>query len=1333
MYRLGTGLLVLITLATGQVSFSPDSLDQTLLSGETALRTLNVTNTDSVVHRFAVTIVDQTGARWRGNRNAPRPSYGLSRDGAFPQKGLDYPAQVFTGGGTVTFQGPNGTLVEGIRCATPTPSPAAVQQSYLETSHWVADHPEVFTRRDQVAILVAFHVILASDGTGDISDEMIQDQIEVLNAAYAPYGVTYVLDIIDRTVNDTWFYNIDSYESQVKQALAVDPYHYLNIYTAQPGNNILGWAYFPSSFPEGSPMHGLVLLYSTLPGGSAYPYNAGDTATHEVGHYLGLYHTFANGCSFPGDAVDDTPYQDDGDNIYVCNEALDTCPSEGLDPVHNFMNYTDDACLTEFTIGQGERMIAQINLYRPGLLENPVAPAWIVAAADTLTVPVDSTVSLDVTFDATELIGGDYYAEMQFADLGFDTVQIVPVHLEVIGIPAMEVSVDSLLFGSTFLNQTDSALITIGNTGTGVLVVHSITVEPSVFTVHLDSGVIEPGGTLALTIYFTPAEAVTYSGSLVLESNDPDSALWTVPVVGTGVIAPAMTVTPDSLGLVLESGHQDTLSLVIGNTGGSDLEYTIAVRAAGGRIDRQVDREEWQPSSFHLRLLDTGSGRKVPGGLYNRWLRWERSAREDSVSALWEDFEAGFPGDWTDESGVWQVGTAGPASSQYFPVPEHTQFVYINDDAAGSGAPPVDAYLITPEINCTDFISVGLSLASFYPTTGSGQYANQAEILIREVGADWSVIAVDPVEEEWTTLSYDLTDLAAGRIVQLGFRFTDLNGNWAYGWGIDDVVLTGVSTTPEWITTEPVAGIVPADDSVTVLVLFDATGLSAGGYQAHLVVQSNDPITPETEVQVSLEVTGNPVLQLGSTAIDFETSYVGYPDTAALYVTNLGAVTLSLGDFATTDPRLTVSVDSLNIPPFSGDSLLLFFLSDTIGSFSGALSFTTNDTAYPTVQIPVVAEVFDPPAVQIATDPITLHNGENVTVEDSVTLANGGGSDLDYSIEVVYPGGSEQVIVVYETFAGCALPAGWTRSTNSQEGGWLFSDNGSSTYWTVPPGDGCYAYSNDDAANDDGSMDYLVAPALDLTEFSSFWLIFDSYYDGSYSQMAYVELSLDGGTSWSVLSTVEPQPVWTQITIDLTEYVGLPQVLVAFHSDDNGEWASGWAVDNVTLGGFRDRAWLTVEPTTGVLAPEGEVQLHLIADATGLETDQYYAYLNITSNDPAQPEVLVPIIFDVTSLGIASRVQLPVEFALHPNYPNPFNPVTTIRYDLPEPARVRIVVYDLLGRQVKTLLNGARETGYWTVRWDGTDDQGQAVGAGVYLYRIETERFTQTRKMILLK
>jgi len=94
---------------------------------------------------------------------------------------------------------------------------------------------------------------------------------------------------------------------------------------------------------------------------------------------------------------------------------------------------------------------------------------------------------------------------------------------------------------------------------------------------------------------------------------------------------------------------------------------------------------------------------------------------------------------------------------------------------------------------------------------------------------------------------------------------------------------------------------------------------------------------------------------------------------------------------------------------------------------------------------------------------------------------------------------------------------------------------------------------------------------------------------------------------------------------------------------------------------------------------------------------------------------------------------LPTSYMIHQNYPNPFNPVTTLRYDLPEVALVNITIYDMMGRQVSTLVSSQQSAGYKSVRWNATNDAGSLVSAGLYLYMIQAGNFKQTKKMILLK
>jgi len=94
---------------------------------------------------------------------------------------------------------------------------------------------------------------------------------------------------------------------------------------------------------------------------------------------------------------------------------------------------------------------------------------------------------------------------------------------------------------------------------------------------------------------------------------------------------------------------------------------------------------------------------------------------------------------------------------------------------------------------------------------------------------------------------------------------------------------------------------------------------------------------------------------------------------------------------------------------------------------------------------------------------------------------------------------------------------------------------------------------------------------------------------------------------------------------------------------------------------------------------------------------------------------------------------VPVEFALHENYPNPFNPTTTLRFDLPEVSNLTLTIYNMLGQKVRTFNYQNTSAGYHSVKWNATNDYGDPVGAGVYLYQLQTKDFVKTRKMVLLK
>ena len=244
-------------------------------------------------------------------------------------------------------------------------------------TRWLTRHPgaeasaTAAVTAAPVTVPVAFHVIRAdlTSAGGNVTGHQIRRQVEVLNDSYggstggADTGFQFSLTSIDRTTNASWFKLNGGKEKKIKAALKVGGPETLNIYSADLGNSLLGWAYLAQDAAKVGVLDGVVVHYKSLPGGGWGPhYSGGDTTTHEVGHWLDLLHTFDGGCNGDGDLIDDTPAE--ASAAFECPKGRDTCAAAGLDPITNFMDYTFDSCMFQFTPDQAVRMQAAWQAYR---------------------------------------------------------------------------------------------------------------------------------------------------------------------------------------------------------------------------------------------------------------------------------------------------------------------------------------------------------------------------------------------------------------------------------------------------------------------------------------------------------------------------------------------------------------------------------------------------------------------------------------------------------------------------------------------------------------------------------------------------------------------------------------------------------------------------------------------------------------------------------------------------------------------------------------------------------------------------------------------------------
>ncbi|KAG9121280.1 hypothetical protein FRC07_002813 [Ceratobasidium sp. 392] len=239
----------------------------------------------------------------------------------------------------VAFAGPANVTDAPLDCGTELSDDAIAAAEANFAAHKVSSKRDVCASAPAV-IPVYWHIIQSGNSLeqGNVPDQSISSMMNILNADYARTGLSFTLACTDRSINSSWF-NIttgSAAETQMKSTLRIGDESVLNIYTVgsihsknNPKNRLAGFATFPQSYQSRPKHDGVVIVRTaTQPGGYL-----GKTLSHEVGHWVGLYHTFQGGCHGPGDYVNDTPPE--ASPSFKCDLSRDTCPGGGLDPVRN--------------------------------------------------------------------------------------------------------------------------------------------------------------------------------------------------------------------------------------------------------------------------------------------------------------------------------------------------------------------------------------------------------------------------------------------------------------------------------------------------------------------------------------------------------------------------------------------------------------------------------------------------------------------------------------------------------------------------------------------------------------------------------------------------------------------------------------------------------------------------------------------------------------------------------------------------------------------------------------------------------------------------------------
>lgn len=225
-------------------------------------------------------------------------------------------------------------------------------------------------------IPVHAHVIDGTRSRGP-AQRAVRRQVAILNRAYdggqsrhnTATRFQFYLESFDRTRNQRWYTAslFDAADKRMRRTLHQGGPESLNLYFSAPRGGqsdtvVLGWSTVPWLARRNPRLDGVTIHQESMPGGDLNRYNRGDTTVHEVGHWLGLFHTFQGGCSRLNDRVDDTSAE--ARPSLACETGRDTCRADGLDPIRNFMNYSFDTCMNMFTPGQVARMTDNWLAYR---------------------------------------------------------------------------------------------------------------------------------------------------------------------------------------------------------------------------------------------------------------------------------------------------------------------------------------------------------------------------------------------------------------------------------------------------------------------------------------------------------------------------------------------------------------------------------------------------------------------------------------------------------------------------------------------------------------------------------------------------------------------------------------------------------------------------------------------------------------------------------------------------------------------------------------------------------------------------------------------------------
>lgn len=500
-----------------------------------------------------------------------------------------------------------------------------------------------------------------------------------------------------------------------------------------------------------------------------------------------------------------------------------------------------------------------------------------------------------------------------------------------------------------------------------------------------------------------------------------------------------------------------------------------------------------------------------------------------------------------------------------------------------------------------------------------------------------------------------------------------------------------------WLEEAMTAGTVANNSDTTVIVSYDATGLTSGVYATSLIILGNDPNNTADTVAVELTVAEPPVINLDPDSVHI-TVLAGQTDSSTMIIHNDG-----LGE-------MTYEVTDADL--------------DSVG--------------------PMLAPHHTPKLAKGKKEPVS-----------SLPMASRGGPDaFGYKwIDSDEPGGPAYDFIDIASTGTVAVLQSVFSFPPKDEGLALVNlpfeiKFYGHTYNQLQISSNGFVTFDVNFTDFTWANQYFPDPANPNLVVAPFWDDLDGTAAGEiyYQQMG--DRFVIQWNNWDYWGGADPTMTFQLILFQnaskmLFVYENVTDNSGATVGIENGDglialpvaYSQAYVHDQLLVKINNESEWLSQSPASGTIPPGGQASITLTASATNLDEGEYFANVIVYSNDPFTPDTTLLVHLTVTPLaGVGSREDnLPTKFEMGRNFPNPFNPTTLIKYQLPVAGHVRMMIYNSLGQKVRTLVDGRMNAGYHHVTWDGRNDHGSPVGSGVYIYRFDAGAYHQVRKMLLIK